>query len=112
MLHTGCALVGSCYQDSCHPYKFKCKSPAQTAWLCLLQILSALQRASFIVLSYPFGADMLSLMATAARGCGSADAGNLEDFSYSKMTADSLAAPAPGDWRMALKVPLHMLHQI
>jgi hypothetical protein len=57
-------------------------------------------------LSYPFGADMLSVMSVAARACN--EAAMSEIFRAVEMKTGGFKASA--EWRQVLVRPLHMLH--
>jgi hypothetical protein len=79
------------------------------------QVLSPVQFARYLVVSYPWGPDTLSLMTCLAQHCGERSTGELLRMARPGAAAGAGAAPgAPfcpaGDWRQALAQPLCVLH--
>lgn len=71
-----------------------------------MQILTPLQRARFIYLAYPYGVDMLSLMAAAAREA-------MQDAAAAIFQAVLIRTGGfepSGEWRQVLLRPLRLLH--
>ena len=80
-----------------------------------LQILTPLQCARFFHQCYPFGPDLMSLMAAAASEPSSpnssdADAHRIKcSNSGTSPRSNSNSVPAPAEWRKALVLPLSRL---
>lgn len=70
-----------------------------------VQILSPLQTAAFFHQCYPFGADLLSLMAASAAAAG--EAAPAEIFKAARL--DTVGFQATAEWRQALVQPLSRL---
>lgn len=90
--------------------------------LCVLQVLSPVQVARYLVASYPMGPDTLSLMTCLAQQGNEPSTGELLRMGRPTTAAGSSAAAAAatvpaapfcaaGDWRQALAQPLRQLHR-
>ena len=62
--------------------------------LTIVQILSPAQRVQFMVLAYPYGPDMLSLMSIAARTAGTTDSADQKSL---YVAPKSLTSPINGE---------------
>ena len=79
---------------------------------CVLQVLSPVQTARYLVACYPMGPDTLSLMTCLAKQYGEPSTGELLQIARPGTAAEALSAHfcRAGDWREALVQPLRVLH--
>ncbi len=76
----------------------------------MLQVLTPMQVAHFIVKSYPFGPDMMALLdAVAARQPSRSQ--ELLVIQFSNHPSSSSGPALPKDWRIAQSLPISRLRQ-